>query len=132
MGKLLSKAEIVGVADLKIEEVEVPEWGGTVGVKGMTGADRDDFESSLYTGEGKNRKQNLKNLRARLVGMTLVDEDGQRLFSDAEIKQLSGKSAAALNRCFEVAQRLNGMEAKAVEEAKNGSPADPSADSTTA
>jgi len=129
MAKLLSKDEILGTTDLKIEEVEVPEWGGTVGIKGMTGAQRDDFESSLFVGEGKNRKQNMTNLRARLVGMTLVGEDGNRLFTDAEIKQLSGKSAAALSRCFEVAQRLNGMEAKAVEEAKKDSDSATSGDS---
>jgi hypothetical protein len=39
----------------------------------------------------------------------LCDEDGNRLFFDSEINELAKKSALALQRIFEVAQRLSGI-----------------------
>ena len=129
---LLTKSQILAADDLKTTDVDVPEWGGTVRIKGMTGAERDAFEETLFTGEGTNRKTNLTNMRARLVAVTIIGEDGNRLFSDAEVGDLAKKSAAALSRCFEAAQRLNGMTGVAVDEAKNASSVAPNDASTSA
>lgn len=106
---ILDKAAILGRVDLKQETVAVPEWYGDVILREMTGAERDDFEASMFVGQGKMRKQNLSNLRARMLARCIIDEDGNRLFSDAEIDALGGKSASALDRLFAVAQRLNGL-----------------------
>jgi len=113
---LLSKDQILAAEDLVTEDVEVPEWGGTVRVRMMTGAERDSFEDSLTQTKGKNVKTNLANLRARLVARTVVDEAGKRMFTDAEAGVLGQKSAAALDRVFEAARKLNGMTEKDVEE----------------
>lgn len=113
---LLSKDQILAAEDLVTEDVEVPEWGGTVRVRMMTGAERDSFEDSLTQTKGKNVKTNLANLRARLVARTVVDEAGKRMFTDAEAGVLGQKSAAALDRVFEAARRLNGMTEADVEE----------------
>lgn len=129
---LLSKAEILAAADLKTEDVTVEEWGGTVRIKGLSGTGRDAFEESLFTGSGANRKQDLRNIRARLVAATLVDENGARLFSDQEVAELGAKSAAALGRCFDAAQRLNGMSPAVQAELGNDSEPAPSGDSTSA
>lgn len=118
---LLAKENILAAQDLPTADVEVREWGGTVRVRTMTGADRDAFESSLISidAEGK-RTPNMENMKAKLVALTLVDETGARMFSLEEIGHLAGKSAAALNRVFEAAQRLNGLGgAVEVEAAKN-------------
>ena len=113
---LLSKDQILAAEDLVTEDVEVPEWGGTVRVRMMTGAERDSFEDSLTQTKGKNVKTNLANLRARLVARTVVDEAGKRMFTDAEAGVLGQKSAAALDRVFEAARKLNGMTEADVEE----------------
>lgn len=129
---LLDKQAILAAKDHKTSLVEVPEWGGNVLVRTMTGRERDAFEASLAKGDGKDRKTDLTNLRARLVGLCLVGEDGQRLFTDAEVEQLGDKNAAALDRVFAVAQQLNGMTAKDVEDLTKNSGAAPSGDSTSA
>lgn len=113
---LLSKDAILGADDLITEDCEVPEWGGTVRVRMMTGAERDAFEESLSRTKGKSVRANLANLRARLVARTVVGEDGKRLFTDAEAGVLGQKSAAALDRVFDAARKLNGMTEKDVEE----------------
>ena len=83
---LLSKTAILCANDLQTEDVEVPEWGGSVRVRSFTGRERDAFEASMVRGEGKARKVDLTNMRARLVGLTVIDEGGQRLFTDDEVK----------------------------------------------
>ena len=106
----LTKGEILAAVDLPTERVAVPEWGGEVMVRGMTGAERDAFEASLVRTRGqKTSELNLENARAKLIARTVVDEEGTRLFSDADAVALGKKSAQALQRVFEVAQRLSGL-----------------------
>ena len=40
---LLNRSAILDAEDLKHEDVEVAAWGGTVRVRMMTGAERDEF-----------------------------------------------------------------------------------------
>jgi len=43
------------------------------------------------------------------VARTVCDEEGERLFTDSQIQQLGGKSAAALDRLYSVAARLSAI-----------------------
>ena len=51
----------------------------------------------------------MTNMRARLVAMSAIDEEGERLFTAKEATELGDKSATALNRLFEVCCRLSGI-----------------------
>ena len=131
--KLLSRADILGIADdIQTERVDVPEWGGSVLVRGLTGTERDEFEAGIV-GEKKSEKRfNYRNFRARLVVLAMVDEEGNQLFGPADVRQLGERSALALDRVFDVAQRLSGISEDDVEELTKNSPsADPSGASTT-
>lgn len=100
----LSAEAILSAADLDTEDVDVPEWGGTVRVRGLSGAERDKLEAR-YAGS-----KSPDNFRAHMAAACMVDEDGKRLFrSDAEVKRLGERSAAALTRVCDVAMRLSGM-----------------------
>lgn len=116
----LSAEDILGADDLGSEDVEVPEWGGTVRVQGMTGTERDKFESMFIDGKGKSRPmdQALSDYRARLCAACIVDpETGKRLFrSAAEVKALGGKNALPLSRVADVASRLSGLTSEDQEE----------------
>ena len=112
----LSRDAILNASDITTEEVTVPEWGGEVLVRTMTGAERDLYEKSVLVRNGKNHKVNLENARSKLVILTAVDAQGQRLFSNADMAALSKKNAAALDRLFDVAARLAGITEKDMEE----------------
>lgn len=121
----LGREDILEADDIEKREVEVPEWGGTVIVRGLTGEERDDFEaefaeydpdSSLIEVEGERQKINLKNARARLVARCVVDEDGGRVFSDDDVRRLAKKSGKALDRVYDVAQELSGIREADLEE----------------
>lgn len=114
--RYLNRDEILKLNDLPVEEVYVPEWDAWVRVRGLTGAERDRFEQSIVEQRGKATRMNLRNIRAKLVALTVVDEQGNRVFSDEDAEALGRKSASALNRVFEVAQRLSGLRQEDVEE----------------
>ena len=113
---VLKRDDILQADDIKLELVPVPEWDGDVYVKGMTGAERDKFEGSLVIMRGKDKQINMSNIRAKLASMTICDENGKRLFNENDVQALSQKSAAALQRVFEVAQKLSGISDEDVEE----------------
>jgi len=113
---LLNKQAILDVQDIDIEKVEVPEWDGYVFVKGMTGMERDTFEASIVQQRGKDARVNMVNIRAKLAAQTICDEEGVRLFTDKDVHALGKKSANALQRVFDVAQKLSGITGDDVEE----------------
>jgi hypothetical protein len=112
----LTREGILKAEDLKKELVEVPEWGGDVYIRCMTGTERDTFESEAYTVKGKNVEINRENFRARLLVRVVVDDKNERLFSDKDIASLGAKSAKCLDRLFTVAMRINGLSHDDVEE----------------
>lgn len=131
----LTRDQILQANDLAKELVPVPEWGGDVWVRGMTGAERDKFEASIVQQKGqRNSSFNLvmTDIRAKLASATICDESGIRLFSEADVKKLSEKSAVALQRVFVVAQKLSGIGEKDVEELAKGLQENPLEDSVSA
>ncbi len=128
---LLTKEQILDASDLPHEDVDVPEWGGTVRVRTMTGTERDAWESSISRVENGKAVPDTHNLRAKLAVRVLIGEDGQRLFTRSEIDALAAKSAKPLDRIFDVAARLSGLSDAAQASAEKNS-AETSADSISA
>lgn len=115
---ILSREEILSVPATRAVLVEVPEWGGAVYVRGLTGRERDQFELSMIETRGKSRRANLENMRARLVALCVVDaeENGKHLFTMADVSALGDKGADALQRVYAVAQTKSGLSTADVEE----------------
>lgn len=107
---MLTKAQIISANDLPTEVVEVPEWGGSVTVRGLTAAEFCEYRmSQRRVNAAGDEVFNWQNFNARLVAMTVIDDAGKPMFEEAEIKMLAGKSAVAVHRVFAVAQRLSGL-----------------------
>lgn len=116
----LTREAILAAVDIMSETVTVPEWGGTIIVRGLTGDERDDFEASCLRGKGRKTEVNYRNARAKLVVRSCYTPEGARLFTDEDATALGKKGAAALNRVYEVAARLSGLTEEDLEElAKN-------------
>lgn len=99
----------VGIGARRTERVPMPEWGGDVIVSEMSGMERDAWEKHVLRFKGTQGTITLDNYRATLVVKCLVDEDGKRLFKDADAVKLGGLPASALSKLFNVAARLNGI-----------------------
>lgn len=103
---LLSKDQILGADDLPPEDVEVPEWGGKVRVRGLSSTERDRFEMEMALAR---KNGTTPEFRSTYAGRCMVDDKGERLFTDAELTKLGRKSGAALDRIFDVVRELSGM-----------------------
>lgn len=117
--KDLNRREILASKDFKLEPVDVPEWEGRVYVRTLTGGERDAFEDDIIQRRDKKTgiPKSVVGLKILLVSLSACDKDGKRLFAgDGDEKKLAQKSAAAIERIFEVAQRLSRVTDEAVEE----------------
>jgi hypothetical protein len=121
----LNKDEILAASDIMFRDVEVPEWtvigrGETamVRVAGLTAAEATKFSSRLVQMDGKGSIKEVKidNFLAELLVRTLVNENFEPLFNDADIEALGKKSAAVMKRLGDIAIELSGLNEKAVEE----------------
>jgi hypothetical protein len=129
------KGLILGAEDIDFEDHDVPEWGVKVRVRGMSGTDRDSFEAKMVAvrkGAGQEVELRLNDFRSKVLVKCLVDpETGKRVFDDNDAHQLGAKSGAVIDRLFDVAKRLSGMDDDAEEEARGNSETGPSDGSTT-
>lgn len=121
----LDSKSILAANDVRLEKVNVPEWGGDVYLKVISGTDRDRFEESWS-------EQRMKAFRIRFLLLTLCSEDGERLFSDEQADALGKKSSIVINRLFDAAWKLNAFTQEAVDEMGESSGGGQKSASTTA
>ena len=98
--------------DRPSETVEVPEWGGSVIVSTMSGADRDEFHQWMNE---QPRPIRSRPFIFKLLSLTLVDEQGARMFGPAEERLLAIKGEEAIGRLYVVSARLNKLGEEEVE-----------------
>ena len=121
---VLTRDEILAARDHRTETVDCPEWGGSVLVRSLSGSDRDRLEGAgiLWEKDGKGALAiagyQTVGTRARLVAAAIVDEDGNLLFTPADVEALGAKDSAPLDRIADVVTRISGMGPKANDEAK--------------
>jgi hypothetical protein len=128
----LSRDAILAAKSLRTEEVAVPEWGGTVLVRELSGRERDEWEASLAVMRGKTMVPDVANIRAKLAARTIVGDDGEPVFTQQDVAALGELSAAALDRVFDVASRLSGLNPEDVEAMTGNSGAAPGGGSSSA
>ena len=129
--KALTRDEILGADDLKTESVKVPEWGGTVMVRELTGAERDAWEASVVKTNGTKVTIDSQNMRAKLAALCIVGDDGKRVFTEKDTIKLGAKSATALDRVTDVARRLSRIGEDELEDLGKGSKQTRSGDSAS-
>lgn len=119
---MLTRDQIIARREipLRTQTVSVPEWGGDVVVRELTGRERDAFEATFVDDKGRRREDAMLNIRARLVAASCVDDKGQTLFYPSDVELLADLSAAALDRVFTMARQLSGFTERDIDDlAKN-------------
>lgn len=113
----LSKAQqLWDMEDEEFVDVDVPEWKiegevVTVRLRVLSGIERDRYESSMTRMHKGNQIQDTVNARARLVAWAAVDVEGKKIFQGQEdVLRLGEKNAKAVNRLWEAACRLSGID----------------------
>lgn len=130
MSELLSKDQILSSNDIHVEELPVPEWGGSICVKTLSADERDQIEAAMIEvgPNGQPKMTKMKKLRALVAFYGICDDKGNRIFTEGrDIDALSKKSAAALDRVVARIQALSAMSPADIEalttNLKNAQPA---------
>lgn len=106
------KEKILLSDDNDLTRIFVPEWGfgkedkDSIYLKVVSATERDDYEAKVaLASEPGQREFALKNLRARLVALCLVNEDGDRIFtSNQDVLDLGKKNGLILDKLFDMAR----------------------------
>lgn len=98
----------------RVERVEA--FGGDVFVREMRGNEVSTFQKFLTSAEAHTGI----DVAAELLARTLCDEQGTRMFTDAEAHLIAQQPGGEIQRAYEVAERLNTLtEAAVVDAEKN-------------
>lgn len=116
MGKYLTAESILNADDFRYEDVDCPEWSGTVRVRSLSGGQR-----SVITQRVQDKE--LEDLEETLAVMGCVNEDGERIFTNKDIEKLKKKSNTPIARIAKKIMELSGIgnQAEKVENAKKNS-----------
>lgn len=115
----LTRDAILAASDLRVEAVDVPEWGGQVFVRVFSGASRDRLDAFLAKSlDASGKLRDPTGLRSLVVILAACDAAGEPLFSGKDAEALERKSSLALVRVFDAAAKLNGLGDTAINEAK--------------
>lgn len=131
MALITNKQQVADAVDRKWEDVPVEEWGGEVRLMELSSADRGYLEAGSVVASGQSpqlRVDSLKTYREKLVGMSMVDENFQRIYSNKDIAsgELGKKSGQVIERLAAKVQEMSAMGKYAVKEAEGNSAAAPS------
>ena len=126
----LTREEILGIQDIAVKTIEVPAWEGSICIRKLTRGQQDEYARRRF---GKaNLKQVGKGQEIQstvdifghdswLVAQGACDEDGKRLFKDADIVKLDEKSGDAIGFIAVQIVEFSGMkeDVESLEETKN-------------
>lgn len=96
--------------------VSVPTLGGDVIIQGLTVGERTAFEQSCLDKKGK---FNSRQMREKLIGECLVQEDGSKMLADGDLGILTRLPAGVIEPLFDAARELAGMTDADVKELGN-------------
>jgi hypothetical protein len=114
---LLTKDQILQADDTQYRDVDVPEWGGSVRLRAISGADRDQYEMAMARAREKGNLDKA-NFRAVLLSRSICDEGLKPIFQPRDIHELGKKNARILDKLFDVAAELAGIREADKEEAE--------------
>ena len=109
--KYLSAEEIFAVQDIETVEVKVPEWGGIVRLRSLSGEEAFTFAKLIEKDKSSGAVQ--------VLLLSAVDANGSQLFTSEDLDKLKKKSLHAIMRLQKEALRINGLTEEAVEATKN-------------
>ena len=117
--KILTKADILAAKDLEPVKVPVKEWGGDVLIKKLSGVEAEVARGLIKQHQKGDDLKDAFKLMAKILAMTIVNEDGSFTFeAEEDIVALEEKCSAVLQFLFEEAMKLNSLGKLASEQAE--------------
>lgn len=113
--------------ELPSERIEISEWGdGPFFVRSWTGRQRDQYDYWHTKRVERSKDGSRTNIRALVCALSVEDDRGELVFDLKDVDRLGEEPARILQEIYEVAARLNKMQASDVEDAEGNSDGVPS------
>ena len=111
---LLGKSVLLQRPSLPTEDIELPEFGGTLRVRAWTGEDNDAFGKAAKACEFDG------GMFAAAVAVSAINESGDRMFDmNGDVKRIAEAwPKPALERVWRVVSRMNSLTKAGAEEAE--------------
>lgn len=112
--KTLTLDQIRSAEDRKIKEYPVPDWGGVLRLRPMSGGQREAIMNEVLRRVQRHAGDVdaiTEGLSARLIAMTIVDEDGAPLLTEEAAQELvDTKRGDVIAALVAECQAVNGMD----------------------
>ena len=112
--KILTREEILNVKDIKQEEVEVSEWGGSVLVQSLSGERRGEVIDTCMNDKGK-------MVTTKLYPLLLIEGCVEPKFTREDFAAINNKNSGALEKVAQAIMKLSGISKDDLEEAEKNS-----------
>ena len=123
--------QIFAAEDFERIKHEVKEWGIVVWIKEMSSAERLEWQRGnvKIDAEGNwivddddtpmiDYEKSAASMKVNLLVRCLVDEQGERIFEDADAELLAKKNARIIDELYDIASDLNKLSGKSAEESE--------------
>lgn len=104
MNSYLTKDQILAAQDRQYKEVEVKEWGGFVRLQSL---DADAALQQEAIGKKREKGDATANPLTSMLAASIVDAQGNTLFTEKDVAALGKKSPAVLVRLINEVKELN-------------------------
>jgi len=105
MGYITSANEILAKDDFTYAEIDVPEWGGTLRLRSLSGAQR-----TIITARAQKNKVTGDGLYEQLIIMSAVDEDNKLIFDEKQhLEMLKMRNSAITKKIGEKVLEISGF-----------------------
>ena len=106
MGLITSANTILGKDDFHYEEIEVPEWGGSLRLKSLSGAERSKIIKIT-----QQQKDTADGVFEQCIIYSAVDGEGRQIFKDdqATLSVLKSKDAGVTQRIGRKVLEISGL-----------------------
>lgn len=117
----LSKESILNAGNAVREKVEVPEWGGCVYIGEVSAKDWMESQDAALKDKEDGRQFSTAPWIGRILAKSIVDENGNRIFSDEDASELMKKPLTIINRLYRIADKVNDFTGRGVKDAEKNS-----------
>lgn len=114
---LANRAKFLQPAERRYTEIEIEDFG-RIRLQSLSEREQADYDMSILDSKGRWSRRAASNARRRLIALTVVDADGNRVFHDSEIDALGELDGQIANAIYEAAEAHCGSAAKQIEQAE--------------
>ncbi len=119
---LTTKEQLLTRAKRRYTTVTITETGDTFRIQSLTEKEKSDYEATMMSKAGAISRDRLQDAYRRLFVLVVVDEAGNRMFSDGDLADLENVDSLVVARVFQVAHAFCGFEKNDIEDiVKNSS-----------